>query len=279
MRRGVTAIELAVTLCLLGLVLALLARRAASLERWQRALQASRQQAWAARQTLDVLAAQLAPIAGGDIAPQAASDSAVEAQAFVGTAVACMQGDELRVASDAVADGPALASFVTPPRAGDRLFALDERGAPAERWVERTVTRVVSGGGACLFVARGDGLVLALDAPLPMAGSAVVAVRVARRTRFSLYLSGDGLWYLGLREWNADASRFAGIQPVAGPLSAYRANSDRSGLRLTYLDAAGRPLALPLALADSIGGVEIAARSEPGAFAARLAVVVRDARP
>ncbi|HVB30570.1 MAG TPA: hypothetical protein VNE60_03480 [Gemmatimonadaceae bacterium] len=278
MRRGVTAIEMAVTLCLLGLVLALLARRAASLERWQRALQASRQQAWAARQTLDVLAAQLAPIAGGDIAPQAASDSAVEAQAFVGTAVACMQGAELRVAGDAVADGPALASFVTPPRAGDRLFALDERGAP-ERWVERTVTRVVSGGAACLFVARGDGLVLALDAPLPMAGSALVAVRVARRTRFSLYLSGDGLWYLGLREWNADASRFAGIQPVAGPLSAYRANSDRSGLRFTYLDAAGRPLARPLALAESIGGVEIAARSDPGAFAAHLAVVLRDARP
>ncbi len=223
-----------------------------------------------------MLAAQLAPIAAGDIAPQAASDSAVEAQAFVGTAVACMQGAELRVAGDAVADGPALTSFVTPPRAGDRLFALDERGDP-ERWVERTVTRVVSGGAACLFVARGDGLALALDAPLPAAGPALVALRLARRTRFSLYQSGDGLWYLGLREWNADASRFAGIQPVAGPLSAYRANSDRSGLRFTYLDAAGRPLAMPLALADSIGGVEIAARAEPGTFAAHLTVVLRDA--
>ncbi|MHB1864061.1 MAG: hypothetical protein ACYCVL_13995 [Gemmatimonadaceae bacterium] len=276
MRRGVTAIEMAVTLCLLGLVLALLARRAVSLERWQRALQSSRQQAWAARQTLDVLAAQLAPLAVGDIPPQSASDSAVEAQAFVGTAVACVQGGELRVAAEALADGPALGSFATPPRAGDRVFALDDRGEP-ERWVERTVTRVVSGGATCLFVAGGDGLSLALDAPLPVAGPAPVALRLARRTRFSLYLGGDGLWYLGLREWNADASRFAGIQPVAGPLSAYRANSNRSGLRFTYLDAAGRPLALPLAPSDSIGGVEIAARSEPGAFVAHRAVVLSHA--
>ena len=62
-------------------------------------------------------------------------------------------------------------------------------------------------------------------------------VRVLRRTRYALYRSGDGLWYLGRR--NRDAVGWTVIQPVVGPLLGAAAR----GVTFTVTDGAASALA------------------------------------
>jgi hypothetical protein len=68
---------------------------------------------------------------------------------------------------------------------------------------------------------------------LPLATGS--AVRVTRPIRYSIYRGGDGLWYLGVRSWNAALSRFNGVQPLSGPYAA----PSPAGSRIEYFDADG----------------------------------------
>jgi hypothetical protein len=95
----------------------------------------------------------------------------------------------------------------------------------------------------------------------------VAAFRLARRTRLAAYRSGDGAWYLGLRDWNGDANRFNGVQPVAGPLRP------RTGFHLDYLDAAGRPLDVPVVSPSDAASVVVKALAADSAAAAVERVV------
>lgn len=273
MRRAFTAIELLTALTVLAVVLALVARAATGHERLQRTLANSRAGARAAQQAVAIVAASLAPLAPDDIDPMAISDSAVEFLAFVGGAVGCVSGAYVHVgaASDT---GAGLTSFVLAPAVGDRVVLLDESTDPPQ-WTPAAIDGVTSGGLPCAAAGPADGQTLRLNR-VPGAGP-LVALRVLRRTRFNLYRSGDGDWYLGMREWNAGAGRFNGLQPVAGPLAPYSADPARTGLRLTVVDADGREMPFPSVLAAGARTVRVTARSRDAADSAARVVGLRNA--
>lgn len=273
MRRAFTAIELITALTVLAVVLALVVRAATAHERLQRTLALARTGTRAAQQAVAILAASLSPLAFDDIELMSVSDSALEFQALVGAAVGCVSGGfvHLGAASDT---GAAVTSFFSPPQVGDRVLLLDESSEPP-RWTVAGVDGVTSGGPPCDLAGPRDGQTLHLSRT--PAGGPLVALRVERLTRFDLYRSGDGDWYLGMREWNAQANRFNGVQPVAGPLAPYHVDPARTGLRFAFVDAAGRDLPPPAALAAGARTLRITARSRDAADSAERIVGLRNA--
>ena len=187
------------------------------------------------------------------------SDSSVEVMAPVGTGVACVSGAELRTATQAAVGEPPLVAFASTPKPGDRLLVFDGRSRPP-RWRARTVVGLVPAVQPCAAVGvpPAAGFTLLLDSSLD--ASPVAAFRLLRRTRYDLYLGGDRRWYLGMREWNVQAQAFNGVQPVAGPLRAYSARGERTGLRFEYFDSAGRRLTTP-AGSTAVSRVTITARA------------------
>jgi hypothetical protein len=87
-------------------------------------------------------------------------------------------------------------------------------------------------------------------------------VRITRPTRSSLYLAGDGRWYLGLRSWNSAALAFNAIQPVSGP---YAAATGGRGSRFQYYDSVGNRVPSGAADTRSIARVEAVLISEQSA--------------
>ncbi len=273
MRRGFSAIELVTALTMLAVVLALIGRAAVMHERVQRTLAAAHADARAAQQAAAILSAALAGAAPQDLAAGQLSDSAVDLDLLVGTGVACVMPSELAIGA-AARDGAALSSQFSAPQSGDVALVLDESAAPP-RWRALPIASVTAGPAACPAVPGSAGHRLLLAVP-PGIGP-LVMVRIVRRVRFSLYRSGDRLWYLGMRDWNAASNRFDAVQPVAGPLAAYSTDRARSGLFLSYLDSAGVERAPPPQAVDSVRTIRVLTRSESGAGAVARAVGLRRA--
>ena len=260
MRRGVTLLELAVTMVVFGLVLSLVVRTTVFHERLQRRERAVADGARAARQVVAIVARAVEGASPGDLIGAASADSALEIMAPVGAGIGCLAGNAVLVAAASVADGPGAISWNSYVRSGDRVLLFDD-GADSGGWQTRTVSDVGPGTGACAVLGAPPAATTILYLDAPVAGAPFVGIRVARRTRFNLYRSGDGAWYLGLREWNPDAGGFNGVQPVAGPLHPRSVYAQRTGLHFAYLDSAGRALPLPLDSGARPAAIEVTARS------------------
>ena len=211
-------------------------------------------------QAVGVVGAELAGAAasnvaeGGDLAEL--SDTAVDVRAVVGGAVVCappvggVPGSTVSLAAGDVAVG----WWAAAPQAGDVALVHDPgvaAGAEDDAWTARAVRGVSGAASACAGgpfagAAVAGGAVpwrLTLDGPpLPATVGVGAPVRVLRRRRYTLYRGGDGLWALGLREW--DAGAWTGVQPLAGPFDAPVAG----GMRVVVRDSVGaeRAPALPL---------------------------------
>lgn len=241
------------------------------------ARQAARRQAAsqrAAYAAATIVARSLAGAVPQDLIQAASSDSALEFMAPVGAGQGCVAGHSVVSAASTPDMGPAFASFVSVPQSGDRVFLFDDRD-PVVHWRTSTVAAVVASAAvACTLagVPPNPPLTVLLDS-VPTSAP-VAAFVISRRTRFSLYRSGDGGWYLGMREWNPAANRFDGVQPVAGPLLPNRRDPGRSGLQFTYRDAGGAVLRLP---GDSIpvASVEVTARGADSAHFVSRVVALR----
>lgn len=259
MRRGVTLIELAVTLVVFGIVFGLVTRSALFHLRMQRRAQAADAAERATRQAVAIVARALDGAGAGDLLPNAGADSALDLMQRVGAGVGCVAGAELRTAAAGEAGARALAAFATAAKAGDRVDVLDDDAGPP-RWLVRTVVATVPAVQPCAAagVPPDPGVSLVLDSAVD--AGPVVAFRVSRRTRYDLYRGGDGHWYLGMREWNAPSGGFNGVQPVAGPLHAYSVRAARTGLRFSYLDRNGRPVSAP-AGTTAVAAVVVEARA------------------
>ena len=148
MRRGVTLIELAVTLVVFGIVFGLVTRSALFHLRMQRRAQAADAGERATRQAVAVLARALDGAGAGDLLPNAGPDSALDLMQQVAAGVGCVAGAELRTASEGAAAGGALAEFATAAKPGDRLAVLDDDAWPP-RWLARTVVATAPAVQAC----------------------------------------------------------------------------------------------------------------------------------
>ncbi len=276
MRRGVTLVELVVTMVVFGIVLGLVTQTVLFHERLQRRLQSASAAERAARQATVILATVLADASPFDLVAGQSSDSAIEMMAQVGAGVACVSGNALRTAARSAAGEPPLVSFATMPRPGDRLLVFGTHSDP-QRWRTRTVVDLVPAAQPCAAagVPSAPGLALLFDSALD--ASPVAAFRVLRRTRYDLYRGGDRRWYLGMREWNAQTRAFNGVQPVAGPLHAYSVRAERTGLRFEYFDSAGGRVGVP-AGSTAVSRVAITVRAaDTTVQPARRAVALRRA--
>lgn len=268
MRRAFSLVELLTALVLSGLVLALVVRASVFHERFQRADAAARGGLRAARQAAAIVGAALQSAAPGDLEPAGITDTSVEFLALVASGAGCLAGPALTAGAGSEA-GPALAAFATAPRPGDSVLVFDDSRTPP-RWTATRVQRVDAGGVRCPMLALGGLQTIGLDAAVD--AGPVAAFRVLRRARFSLYRSGDGSWYLGMRDWNLAGGGFAAIQPVAGPLAPFDRDPARSGLRFAFIDSAGRPVPLPPPGAPAAGVrlLRITVRAPGGDSAVRV---------
>jgi type II secretory pathway pseudopilin PulG len=263
-RRGATLAELLVAAAVGGVVstaavVALVrVRRSAAVET-ERALARAQLAQAAGVLAHELRGAALAPGAddGGDLLE--ARDTAVDVRAAVGGSVACAAGADGAGSWVALAPaGPGAGWWAAAPRAGDAALVHDPGalpGAADDAWRERAVLAADAGGAWCAggpYAALGAGPAwrLALAAPaLPATAAAGAPVRVVRRRRYALYRGGDGLWALGVREWDAGGPQ--GVQPLAGPFEPPEAG----GMRAAVRDSAGAVVA-----PDAPGAAEVEVR-------------------
>jgi hypothetical protein len=260
---GFTLAELVVALGLTGVALGTFAIVVAQQERTHAELSRRVRERSQSSEGIAALVAELRAVApsAGDIPAGGARDSAVQFRATIGSLAVCERRGQTIVT--------ALASFVTPPAAGDTAWAyVDADTAPM--WVPLPIVGVssapvgqpvecVSPAALAVVPSRRAPLhqySLALGQPPPPGLLDRTPARVTRQIRYSVYRAPDGKWYLGRREWSSVAARFETIQPVSGPHGAYAA--------LRYFDETGDELPSGTAATDRIAKIAVTLR-EPHA--------------
>jgi hypothetical protein len=280
MRRGGWTIhEMVISMTVLGGVIAIAAHVAAGHLRLFRDLGESVALRRHVGQTGAIVAAFLSHASphAGDLV--AASDSALELHAPIGSAFAC-SSDPGRVVIPAAdgRSGNVLTSFFEPPQPGDRIHVLFEDSTGAT-WLAFHVATVATPAVGCVQFPSVAGVwLLELREPVVIPGGA--PLRFTRPVRLSLYRGSDSRWYLGARDWNGETGRFNTVQPVAGPLRPYSTNPDSSGLLFTYHDSLGVQLDPGIAALGSIASVTITTRAVGVRRSddATIAVAFRNAR-
>lgn len=249
-RRALTLVELLAAMvtfsAVAGALLALVAR--AQRQGGRIAARAkARQAAHDAASALSSALRQITPAAGDLLV---ASSSEVELRATVAFSVVCaIDGSRSAlVIAPPGAAGPALASWLAPPRIADTILVWAEDTAPAPDsvaplppgWRAHVLAADPVRGAGCMPGAGidaaappGTAVAVQVMPPLPPEVALGAPVRVVRRLRFALYRAGDGRWYLGVSDCvPARATPCAVIQPVGGPYPP-------GGVALVYLDSSG----------------------------------------
>lgn len=275
-RRGVTLVEMVVSLALTGVVLAMVSAIALRQQRLFTDLGEQSAAGARLREAAAILPIQLRATRPEDI--RDARDTALELRATIATAVVCdTEPSTLILAPAATSEG--YASIISPIEPGDSVWMLSlDHGSAG--WAGLPVLAVGSrSSGSCAAAAprlSDDALHrarIALSLAALPAGVVGAPVRVTRPTRYSLYQSTDG-WYLGQRDWNNTAARFSAIQPVAGPYLSPSAG----GVRFSYFDSSGRMLDRPVADGRAVASVRIELRAQTRNPATVLAPAGRAAR-
>lgn len=280
--RGVTLIELAVVLALLGIVGSVIGVSLLRQQRFYRGateLLGTRENV---RDAMDVLATDLRNLTAADTV-RVMSDSAIEFFATIGVALTCSNTDTyLGLAGSGGPRGNTFTAFVTAPDSGD-LAVIYRAGSDSAgpTWERARIATFASGllasvcpdSTAFAVGEGGRGFLLTLAAPLTPGVPAGTPIRVIRRARYSLYRAGDGEWYLGYRRCNAIGAPVCGaVQPLSGPYRAYSSDPGQTGLLFEYFDENGARATSPPDLAR----ITITARSESRA---RILLDRREWRP
>ena len=243
LKPGWTLAELLVSLALLGGVMGIAAHFAVSQLRFFQAatevvsLKAKLSQAG---QIVGALARSVSP-ADGDIL--AATDTALEILAPVGTAIVCdATPGSILVPAPSSLRGNTFGAYYATPDAGDRIGAfLDD--SLGTTWMTLMVAQPPASAGLCPTLGVPAWRLMTRE---PFALSFGVPVRILRPLRISFYKSSDSKWYLGAKDWNGASGQFNGIQPVLGPFSPFNRDAERSGLRFVYRDRDGLELNEPI---------------------------------
>jgi prepilin-type N-terminal cleavage/methylation domain-containing protein len=296
-RRGVSLIELAVVLSLLGVIGAVIGT---TLLRQQRFYRGATELLYAREGVRDALEVLSTDIRGASIADtvRVLSDSAIELFANVGSSVVCQiaGGIEVGLPGPSPARGNALTALLVEPDTGELVLFYDDSPG-ADRWERHRIAAFSSrsqstscpDSGAFSRGVGVGGLVLALAAPLSGQIRPGAPVRFIRRGRYSLYRASDGEWYLGYRRCNAVGVSSCGpIQPLSGPYRGYNADRRATGLLFEYFDEQGRRLdaeSSPLFLArvditaraGSRQAMVVEGRSWGSADSATVSIAVRNA--
>jgi prepilin-type N-terminal cleavage/methylation domain-containing protein len=264
-RRGVTLLELLVTLVIAGIALSLIAAISARQQRIVADLQENAALSSQLGDAISILPIDLAAVSSiaGDI--REARDTSIELRATIATSVAC---DTIggRLVLSPPSDGAATyAGMLSPIEVGDTAWVLVPTDS-AEDWRPFRVGGVAPAApGAC--AARGPLLSpgarntarisLTLDG-LTSSAPLGAAIRVTRPMRYSLYRGSDAQWYLGQRDWNNASTRFNTVQPVSGPFLSPAS----AGLVFRYADSLGADISSPVADTKTIALVRVDLRGQ-----------------
>ena len=181
------------------------------------------------------------------------TDTSVEFRATVGLGVVCnaqqprntvalLERDDASSPASSNGNTPAAAIWNQSVQPGDSAQLWFAGPSPADTLTTGFAQIQSSGlatacqGSALQGVSLGNALRLTLTDTLSSAPAVGTPVRITRRTRYSLYRSSDGDWYLGRK--TRGASGWDVIQPVAGPLLA----PGDSGVAFSVLDSLNSPI-------------------------------------
>jgi len=264
---GLTLAEMLIAITIGGAVLALVSTIAFRQQRFYASTRAHLALAAELRETAAILPIDLRGVAvgAGDIRSGEARDTSLEFRATIATAVVCEIANGRVILAPASASGPTFSGSLTSPQPNDTAWVLSAVDTN-ETWLPHRITATNSApagncaegaptlAGAVLTTAR---LSLTLDS-IDAVVSPGAVLRISRASRYSIYRSSDGAWYLGLREWNPSTGTFNTIQPVTGAFLAPASG----GLRFRYFDSSGAELPPGLSSTRAIALVGITLKAE-----------------
>jgi prepilin-type N-terminal cleavage/methylation domain-containing protein len=273
--RGVTLVEVAVVLALVGLLGSAIGLTLLRQQRFYRGTAELLHAREGVRDAMELLGTDIRGTSVGDTV-RLLADSAIEFFANIGSSVVCQtpNGTSVGMPGAASPRGNALSAFLTQPDTGDiAVFLRDSLEGTSEwerhridgfgaRSLETTCPESSGFAPAPQVGSGGTGFLVELATPLSLHVRPGAPVRFIRRGRYSLYHASDGRWYLGYRRCNAVGPPTCGaIQPLSGPYRDYSSDPGTTGLLFEYFDESGTELA-PSSSPLDVARVDITARAD-----------------
>jgi prepilin-type N-terminal cleavage/methylation domain-containing protein len=292
-RRGMTLIEIMISLVLLGIVGGTIMRVIMRQQRFYQGVNQIMTQRGELRNATSVLPVELRSLSsiGADIL--VASDSSIEFMQNVGTAIVCevVDGAQVALPPENLNSGQVLTSFYGygDPQAGYSVYIYNDSsvvGNEDDRWQKFTLSDLHSDAARCPGGPPGSGAftrvadlgkrraVLELSStepndpvtfgPLSQYIGVGAPVRIMRRVKYKLYQASDSKWYLGFAPYNYGSSAYDELSPVSGPYDAYSTSSGTPsgfGFRYFTVDDAEVSAGADSATRSTIARVDLIARA------------------
>jgi len=286
-RRGMTLIEIMISLVLLGIVGGVVMRVIMRQQRFYQGVNQIMTQRGQLRQATSVLPIDLRSLSsiGDDII--AANDSSMEFMVNIGTAIVCevVNGSQIAVPRATLASGQTLTSWYGygEPTAGATVYIYNDSsiaGNEDDRWQKFTLVAMHHDASRCaasfhtvadlglerpiLEVSSTEPNDASTGGPLSRYINVGAPIRVMKRIRYALYQASDSKWYLGFSTYNTGTSAYGSLSPVSGPYDPY---GTASGLAFKYYDVDGNEIASGAAASErkKIARVDMIARARTSA--------------
>jgi prepilin-type N-terminal cleavage/methylation domain-containing protein len=292
-RRGMTLIEIMISMVLLGIVGGVIMRVITRQQRFYQGVNQIMTQRGQLRQATAVLPMDLRSLSSIDNDLRVVSDSSIEFDQTIGTSVVCevVSGSVVALPPETLSSGYSYTSFFgygTPDAAargrGVWVYIYNDSsvvGNQDDRWQKFELTGVTENSancGATPFTTLADAgktrvkLTLADSAgatdlltggPISRYIGVGAPVRIVKRVRYKLYQASDSKWYLGFEEYDKGASDWKFLAPVSGPYEPY-ATSGGTGIGFKYYDVDGTEIAPGAVTADRarIARIDLVARAK-----------------
>jgi prepilin-type N-terminal cleavage/methylation domain-containing protein len=256
-RRGFTLIELLIATAIAGVAAALMTVTIVRQQRFYAGAGEILGVKAELRDGADILVNDLRSASVAMFGLPVMTDTAVEMMSVIGASVACTQpaGSVIELPPTTLAAGHTLTSMLAMPDTGDLAMIYGAAAPPdSAGWETHRVASLTSRSvsttcapatgftnAADQFSSSPAFLLTLASNPSARVGRGAL-IHFLRRSRYSLYKSSDGDWYLGYRRCGiTPPNPCSTIQPVSGPYRPLRGGSP-AGMSFKYYDAYGNEL-------------------------------------
>jgi len=300
-RRGMTLIEIMITLVLLGIVSGVIMRVVMRQQRFYQGVNQIITQRGQLRQGTSVLPVDLRNLSsiGDDLI--AVSDSAIEFDLNIATSVVCavpannqivLPPLKLTSTNTLTVFAPGITLNQVERDRGVTVYVYNDSSTSGnfdDRWQKFSLTGFDVDNSKCLatpFTTVADAgqnrFILTLtdttgaidsgpggtNGPISRYIGVGAPVRIMKRVRYKLFQHTDSKWYLGYSEFDKVHGKYDGLTPVSGPYEPYATGSGATpGFAFRYYDVDGAEIAGGAGMADRerIARIDIVARARTSA--------------